>query len=143
LHPERRILSHELAEAHSQFLLVGLGFRFDGERDDRLRKSIASRTTGRFSSQRVSPVVTLRSPTAAAISPAYTSLMSSRLFACIFSNRPMRSVFCLVVLYTDEPEVMTPEYTRKNVSWPTNGSVMILKASAENGASSAAGRSTR
>ena len=27
-------------------------------------------------------------------------------------------------------------------SWPTNGSVMILKASAENGASSAAGRST-
>ena len=29
-----------------------------------------------------------------------------------------------------------------NVSWPTNGSVMILKASAANGASSAAGRST-
>ena len=27
-------------------------------------------------------------------------------------------------------------------SWPTNGSVMILKASAENGASSDAGRST-
>ena len=29
-----------------------------------------------------------------------------------------------------------------NVSCPTNGSVMILKPSAENGASSAAGRST-
>src|SRR4249919_33799 len=36
---------------------------------------------------------------------------------------------------------MTPEYTRKNVNWPTNGSVMILNASAENGASSDAGRS--
>ena len=29
-----------------------------------------------------------------------------------------------------------------NVSWPTNGSVISLNASAENGASSAAGRST-
>ncbi len=40
------------------------------------------------------------------------------------------------------PDVITPEYTRMNVSWPTNGSVMILNASPENGASSAAGRST-
>jgi hypothetical protein len=39
------------------------------------------------------------------------------------------------------PEFTTPEYTRKNVSWPTNGSVMILKASAENGSSSAGWRS--
>ena len=37
---------------------------------------------------------------------------------------------------------MTPEYTRMNESWPTNGSVMILNASAENGASSDAGRSS-
>ena len=29
-----------------------------------------------------------------------------------------------------------------NVSWPTNGSVMILKPSAANGASSLAGRSS-
>ncbi len=36
---------------------------------------------------------------------------------------------------------MTPEYTRMKVSCPTNGSVMILNASALNGASSDAGRS--
>ena len=36
----------------------------------------------------------------------------------------------------------TPEYTRINVNWPTKGSVMILKTSAEKGASSLAGRFT-
>ncbi|MNM92465.1 hypothetical protein D3C81_1048020 [compost metagenome] len=40
------------------------------------------------------------------------------------------------------PEFTTPEYTRKNVSCPTNGSVMILKASAEKCSSSAGWRST-
>ena len=39
------------------------------------------------------------------------------------------------------PEFITPEYTRKKISWPTNGSVMILNASAENFSSSAARRS--
>ncbi len=61
-------------------------------------KSIASSTTGFFSSQTVSPVETDFSPTAAAMSPAYTSLISSRLFACILRRRPMRSVFCFVAL---------------------------------------------
>jgi hypothetical protein len=36
---------------------------------------------------------------------------------------------------------MTPEYTRKNTSCPTNGSVMILNARAENASSSAGLRS--
>jgi hypothetical protein len=44
----------------------------------------------------------------------------------------------LTELYTVSPELITPEYTRKKVSWPTNGSVMILKASAENFSSSSA-----
>ncbi len=79
-------------------------------------KLIDSSTTGFFSSQIVSPVVTVLRPTAAAMSPAYTSLISSRLFACIFSRRPRRSDFCLVELKTVEPAVMTPEYTRMNVS---------------------------
>jgi hypothetical protein len=61
-------------------------------------KSMASRMTGCFSSQSVSPVDTDFRPTAAAMSPASTSLMSSRLFACILSRRPMRSVFFFVEL---------------------------------------------
>jgi hypothetical protein len=52
---------------------------------------IRSSTIGRVSSQSVSPVVVSRSPTAAAMSPANTSLISSRLFACILRSRPMRS----------------------------------------------------
>ena len=43
---------------------------------------------------------------------------------------------------TPVPASMWPEYTRKNASWPTNGSVMILKTSAANGASSDGGRSS-
>ena len=38
------------------------------------------------------------------------------------------------------PEFSVPEYTRKNVRLPTNGSFRILKASAANGASSLAAR---
>ena len=49
-------------------------------------KSIDSSTIGCFSSHSVSPVETLLRPTAAAMSPAYTSLISSRLFACIFKQ---------------------------------------------------------
>ena len=50
----------------------------------------------------------------------------------------MRSFLSLVGTYTVSPELSTPEYTRKKVRLPTNGSFRILKASAENGASSLA-----
>ena len=72
-------------------------------------KTIFSRMIGFFSSHSVSPVVTDFRPTAAAMSPALTSLISSRLLACIFSRRPMRSVRPLVELITEEPEVSVPE----------------------------------
>ena len=48
-------------------------------------------------------------PTAAAMSPASTSLMSSRLFACILSRRPIRSRWPLVLLSTVSPVFMQPE----------------------------------
>ena len=46
----------------------------------------------------VSPVVTSFRPTAAAMSPARTSLISSRLLACICRMRPTRSFFDLTGL---------------------------------------------
>ena len=48
-----------------------------------------------FGSHSVSPVVMSFRPTAAAMSPARTSLISSRLLACICSMRPMRSLLAL------------------------------------------------
>ena len=60
--------------------------------------SITSSTTGAFSSHRVSPVVVTRRPAAAAMLPQVTSLMSSRLLACMRSRRPMRSRLPLVAL---------------------------------------------
>jgi len=47
-----------------------------------------------------------------------------------------------VELSTVSPLLRFPEYTRRNASWPTNGSVMILKTRAENGASSLGSRAT-
>ena len=48
--------------------------------------------------QSVSPVVASRRPTAAAMSPARTSLISSRWLACICRMRPRRSFLCLIGL---------------------------------------------
>jgi hypothetical protein len=51
----------------------------------------------------------------------------------------MRSVLPFVVLSTRSPDLSWPEYTRKYVSLPTNGSDMTLNTRAENGASIDAG----
>ncbi len=67
-----------------------------------------SSRAGWSSSQMVSPVLTVLRPTQAAMSPAQTSLISSRLLACILSRRPMRSRFCLVAFQTDMPESRWP-----------------------------------
>ena len=103
-------------------------------------KSIFSRMTGLSGSQSVSPVVVSLQPTRATMSPARATSMSVRSLAFISSMRPMRSRLFLTELSTDEPFSSTPEYMRANVSEPTKGSVMILKASAENGSSSDDGR---
>ena len=57
----------------------------------------------------VSPVVTFLRPTAAAMSPAQTSLISSRLLACILRRRPMRSRWPLVVFSAVSPVFIEPE----------------------------------
>ena len=59
---------------------------------------IASRMTGRSSSDSVSPVRVSLRPIAAAMSPASTSSISSRLFACICRSRPIRSRLSFVAL---------------------------------------------
>ncbi len=57
----------------------------------------------------VSPVVTFFKPTAAAMSPAQISEISSRLLACIFKSRPMRSLLPRLALSTAVPESTWPE----------------------------------
>ena len=59
---------------------------------------IASRMIALSSSDSVSPVRVSLSPIAAAMSPASTSSISSRLLACICSSRPIRSRLSLVLL---------------------------------------------
>ena len=80
-------------------------------------------------------------PTAAAISPEYTVWISARVLACICRIRPIRSRLPFEAFNTYDPEFKIPEYTRKNVKRPTNGSVITLNANEANGASSSAGRS--
>ena len=64
---------------------------------------------GAFSSHSVSPVVVTRIPTAAAMLPQVTSLMSSRLFACIRSRRPIFSRLPFVALKIVAPDSIRPE----------------------------------
>jgi hypothetical protein len=59
---------------------------------------IASRMIGFSSVQSVSPVRVSLRPMAAAMSPARTSWISSRLLACICSRRPTRSRLSFVEL---------------------------------------------
>ena len=66
---ERRVFVGELASADAELLLVGLGLRLDGDRDDRLGEVHRSSTIGAFSSQSVSPVRVSRRPTAAQMLP--------------------------------------------------------------------------
>ena len=54
----------------------------------------------------------------------------------------MRSFMPLVEFRMVSLVFTLPEYTRRKASWPTNGSVMILKTRAENGASSLGSRVT-
>src|SRR6187402_798632 len=72
--------------------------------------------------------------------PAQQSLSSSRLLACMRRMRPMRSRLPRPGLSATDPDSSVPEYTRKKVKLPTNGSLAILNASAANGASSEDGR---
>ena len=65
---------------------------------NRGEKSMRSRITMLSASHSVSPVVTSFRPIAAAMSPANTSLISSRLLECICTMRPTRSFFCFTAL---------------------------------------------
>jgi hypothetical protein len=71
--------------------------------------SILSSTMGWCSSHSVSPVVVSFRPTQAAMSPASTSSISSRLSARICTSRPMRSRFLLAGFHAAIPVSSRPE----------------------------------
>ena len=72
-------------------------------------KVMDSSTTGLSASQSVSPVVVCFRPMTAQMSPALTSLMSSRELACICMSRPIFSLRSLVELLTAVPAWSVPE----------------------------------
>ena len=67
-----------------------------------------SSTTGASASQSVSPVVVCFRPITAQMSPALTSLMSSRELACIWIRRPIFSLRSFVALMTAWLDVSVP-----------------------------------
>ena len=77
-------------------------------------KAMRSRITSfafepcRFAAVSVSPVPVSFSPTKAAMSPAITSVISSRLSACIWYMREMRSLCPLVVFTRVSPVFSVP-----------------------------------
>ena len=90
---ERRVFLREALQRDAHLFLVGLGLRLDGDRDHGLRElHLLEHDDFVRDRDSVSPVVTSFRPTAAAMSPARTSLISVRSLACICSRRPMRSL---------------------------------------------------
>mmetsp|Transcript_68925 Transcript_68925/g.162070 ORF Transcript_68925/g.162070 Transcript_68925/m.162070 type:complete len:257 (-) Transcript_68925:1321-2091(-) len=71
--------------------------------------SIFSRTMGESMAHKVSPVVVSFKPTMAMMSPAWASLISSRLFECISTIRPMRSLDLVLGFHTISPAFTLPE----------------------------------
>ena len=108
---EGGIFLRQPAQRHAHFFLIGFGLGLDRDRNNRHRKRDRfQQRSDAFSSQMVSPVVTFFRPTQAQISPARISLMSSRLLACIFSRRPMRSDLPRAwSSYTESPDFSCPE----------------------------------
>ena len=125
--------SANFAKAIPIFSLLALSFGSIAMSITGSGNSIDSRITGWAGSQSVSPVETSFSPTAAAMSPAYTFSISSLWFACINRILPILSFLSLFAFNTVDPASNVPEYTLKKQSFPTNGSVAILNANAENG----------
>ncbi len=93
-------------------------------------KVMVSSRIGASTSHRVCDVFTSLIPTAAAISPAYTSSTSSRLSAISRTIRPTRSLLPVEEFIMYVPDFIVPEYTRKNASCPTNLSSCSLNTSA-------------
>jgi len=89
---ERRIFLRQAVECNAHLFLVGLGLGFHRLGNDRLGNTMRSSVMTLSGWQSVSPVEASLRPTAAAMSPANTSLISSRWLACICSRRPMRSL---------------------------------------------------
>ena len=125
--------SANLDNAIPSFSLFALSFGSIATSITGSGNSIDSRITGWSGSHNVSPVPTSLNPTAAAISPAYTFSISCLWFACINRILPILSFLSFVAFRTVVPVSQVPEYTLKKQSFPTNGSVIILNANAENG----------
>ena len=96
-----------LIQGEAKLITISFGFRLDSHGDYWLGKC------HRFKNDRKS-VVAERSPVnvcldrlTAPISPARISSISSRLFACIRTRRPMRSRLPFEELYTNEPASKT------------------------------------
>ena len=84
--------SASFCQRDAQLVLVGLGLRLDRDVDHRRPGTSSPRArSDASSSHSVSPVRVSLRPITAAMSPARTSSISSRLLACICSSRPTRS----------------------------------------------------
>ncbi len=90
---EGRIFLRQLGERHAQLFLVGLGLGLDRHRDHR-RREVDRFEHDRDASRRRWCRRWRRSsgPRRRRCRPRRISLISSRLLACIFSRRPMRSL---------------------------------------------------
>ena len=137
---ERRVFLGQLLQRDAHLILVSLRLRLDRHGNNRLRKLHALERDLVFQiAQRVTCGDVLEANRGGDIAGA--DFLD--LFAIVRVHLQYAADALFLALDRVEyrvARVQTPEYTRKNVRLPTNGSVAILNASAANGSSSSAGR---
>jgi hypothetical protein len=135
LHAERRVFLGQTLQGHAHLFLVGLGLAARPRpRSTGSGNSIFSRVIGCSRSHSVSPVMTSLRPTAAAMSPARTSLISVRVVGVHLQQAADALVLPLVgTSITVACAHACPSRRGRTSALPTNGSLRILKASAEKG----------
>jgi hypothetical protein len=131
---ESRIFLRQLGKRHAHLFPDRLGLWLDRDRNNGYEFN-GLETIGCFSSQ-IGVAGHVFQPTDRADVARENFVESSRLLACILSSLPMRSRFVPRVQHR-VAGLELAGIDRINVSWPTNGSAMILNASAENGSLSA------
>src|SRR6185312_10531370 len=132
-HAERRILLREAPERHAHPLLVGLGLGLHGLRDHRLREHHALK---RDRLLHVADGLACDDLLEAHHGRDVAGTHFLDFLALVGMHLEQATDALLLAAHRSEYRIAGSEHTRVKDSWPTNGSVMILNASAAKGSSS-------
>ena len=143
VHAERRVFLREAIQRDAHLLLVGLGLGLHRLRDHRLREDHPLEDDRSLSGSQMRVAGRRFAQAHGRGDVAGAHFLDLLALVGVHLQQPPDALLLVLDRVVDRcrPNCTTPEYTRKKMSWPTYGSVMILNARPANGSSSDALRS--